>query len=138
MKIGYTTGTFDLFHRGHVEFLRKAKSLCDKLIVGVTTDNLGYAEKKRYPAIPLYDRIAVVEACKYVDIAVPHNDANGDKIAPHKLWNYDIVFIGDDYKDDPTYTTLSQKIPGVRVIFLPYSKDISSTKIKTLIKSRDE
>ena len=130
MIVGYTTGTFDLFHSGHVEFLRKAKSLCDRLIVGVTSDELGLQEKKRKPIISITDRLTVVQACRYVDLAVIHSDSNGDKVAPYLRYKFDRVFIGDDYINDPTYTTLDDKIPGIKVIFLPYSQHISSTKIR--------
>lgn len=129
MLIGYTTGTYDLFHQGHVEFLRRARALCDKLIVGVTQDELGYQEKGRRPVLGLEERMSVVGACRYVDVVVEHGDRGGDKLEPWKKFHFDIVFIGDDWKDHPTYTELPNKIP-VRVIFLPYTQTISTTKIR--------
>lgn len=140
MNIGYTTGTFDLFHKGHVEFLKKAKYMCDTLIVGVTNDQLGFSEKGKYPVLPIQYRMAMLEACRYVDIVVEHNDPNGDKITPFKKYNYDTVFIGDDYLGDPIYNELPNILPDVRVIFLPYSKDISTTQIrnKIIADSKDE
>lgn len=132
MIIGYTTGTYDLFHYGHVEFLKKAKSMCDKLIVGVTSDELGFEEKNKYPIISIQNRIKVIESCKYVDLVVVHNDKNGDKITPYKKFKFDYVFIGDDYTNDPSYTELNKFIP-VKVIFLPYTNTISSSKIREKI-----
>ena len=65
--IGYTTGVFDLFHIGHLNILRESKKMCDKLIVGITTDELVYKRKNKYPVIPFRERIEIVNAIKYVD-----------------------------------------------------------------------
>ena len=68
--IGYTTGVFDLFHVGHVRILKKSKSLCDKLIVGVSSDKLVKKYKNKYPVISQKERIEVVKSNKYVDYVV--------------------------------------------------------------------
>ena len=66
MIIGYTTGVYDLFHVGHLNLLKNAKGLCDKLIVGVTVDELvSYKGKKA--VIPFEERIEIVRSIKYVD-----------------------------------------------------------------------
>ena len=94
--IGYTTGVFDLFHIGHVEILRKSKLMCDKLIVGVTTDELvSYKNKKA--VIPFHERIEIVRNIKCVDVVVPQT--NMDKITQWKKLKYDIMFVGDDWYD---------------------------------------
>ena len=72
MVIGYTSGVFDLFHIGHVNVLRNAKSLCDRLIVGVTVDDL-VSYKNKSAVIPYIERLEIVKACRYVDLAVPQN-----------------------------------------------------------------
>ena len=59
--IGYTTGVFDLFHIGHVKILQKAKSLCDKLVVGVSTDALVKKYKNKKPIIPFSERVEVIK-----------------------------------------------------------------------------
>ena len=92
--IGYTAGVYDLFHIGHLNMLRNARSLCDKLIVGVTTDELvSYKGKKSI--IPFHERIEIVRNIKCVDAVVPQESM--DKM---DLWNklkYDIMFVGDDW-----------------------------------------
>lgn len=132
--IGYTTGTYDLFHDGHVEFLKNAKSLCSYLIVGVTNDELGFNEKGKKPILNLNQRMKIVGACKYVDMVIEHNNVGGDKVEPWNRLKFDYVFIGDDWKDDKSYTELKNKIP-VKVIFLPYTKSVSSTQIRNSLLS---
>ena len=94
MIIGYTTGVFDLFHVGHLNMLRNAKSLCDKLIVGVSTDKVVKYKHKR-SVIPFKERIKIVRSIKYVDIAIPQ--INRNKILAWKKIKYNILFVGDDW-----------------------------------------
>jgi len=125
MKIGYTTGVFDLFHKGHVNFLKAAKSFCDFLIVGATTDELSEQEKKKTPIINLEDRIAVLSACKYVDLAIPHN--NSDKIRAWNKIKFDVLIIGDDWYDSESYNMFEKQLKekAVKVIYVPYTKGVS-------------
>ena len=136
--IGYTTGVFDLFHVGHVEILRKSKSLCDKLIVGVTSDKLvRYKYKKA--VIPYKERMKVVSSCKYVDLAVPQNNMN--KIASYKRYKFDVMFVGDDWYNTKKWTEIEEgfKKFKVKIIYFPYTKTTSSTKINiTLNKLRNK
>ena len=91
--VGYTTGVFDLFHVGHVNMLKNAKSLCDKLIVGVTTDEL-VAYKNKRAVISFEERIEIVRSIKYVDAAVPQNSM--DKMEAWQRYHFDLMFVGDD------------------------------------------
>ena len=138
MVVGYTTGVFDLFHVGHVNVLRNAKSLCDRLIVGVTVDELvSYKNKKS--VIPFEERIEIVRSSKYVDLAVPQESM--DKLDAHNRYKFDIMFVGDDwYKSDKWEDFDKQfKAVNVRVIYFPYTKSTSSTLInQTLQNLRNE
>ena len=94
MIIGYTTGVFDLFHIGHVNLLRNAKSLCQKLIVGVSVDDL-VAYKNKKAVIPFEERIEIVRSVKYVDVAIPQFSI--DKSQAYEKIKYNILFVGDDW-----------------------------------------
>lgn len=137
MIIGYTTGVFDLFHIGHLNLLKNAKAMCDRLIVGVTSDELvTYKHKKA--VIPFEERLEIVRSIKYVDAAIIQD--NLDKYEAWKKLKFDILFVGDDwYNTDQwnTYEELLTKV-GVRIIYFPYYKGTSSTLInETLKKLRD-
>ena len=133
--IGYTTGVFDLFHVGHLNILKKAKENCDYLIVGVSTDELVYKYKKKYPVIPFDERIQIIEAIKYVDEVVPQ--ISMDKFEAWKALKYNVLFHGDDWKGTDLYNEFQKKLgeAGVKVVFFPYTNGTSSTVIKELLYS---
>ena len=136
--IGYTSGVYDLFHIGHLNMLRNAKSLCDKLIVGVTTDEL-VKYKNKTPVIPFHERIEIIRNIKCVDAVVPQEDM--DKM---KQWNklkFDVVFVGDDWYGTDKWKEIesSFKKVDVKVTYFPYTKGISSTKLNNILeKERKE
>ena len=136
MIIGYTTGVYDLFHIGHVNLLKNARSMCDKLIVGVTVDELaGYKEKQ--PIIPFSERIEIVRSCRYVDLAVPQYDM--DKLEACRKMKVNIVFVGDDWYDTATWKKYEEDLTteGIQVIYLPYTRGICSTRIVEQIAARN-
>ena len=136
MIIGYTTGVFDLFHVGHLNVLRTAKSLCDRLIVGVSADELVFQYKNRYPVIPFAERIEIVRSIVYVDGAIQREIRN--KYEEWKRLKFDIVFVGDDWYEQKEWQEWERKLSksGVRIIYLPHTKGISSTKIKDKIRGK--
>lgn len=133
-KIGYTTGVFDLFHVGHLEILRKAKENCDYLIVGVSTDELVQEYKNKRPIITFDQRIEIIKSIKYVDEVVVQKDR--DKIsALHKI-GFNIMFVGDDWKGSKIFLELESKFQkhGVEIFYFPYTKNISSTSLRSTLK----
>lgn len=134
--IGYTAGVYDMFHIGHLNLLRNAKSLCDKLIVGVSTDELVEEYKNKKTIIPFKDRIEIIRAIKYVDLAIPQ-----DELDKYKMWEklkFDILFVGDDWYNNKNWNKLNEKFEkvGVKVVYFPYTKEISSSKLRKTIQTR--
>lgn len=138
MVIGYTTGVYDLFHIGHINLLKNAKGLCDKLIVGVTVDDLVLYKGKK-AVIPFEERIEIVRNCKFVDAAVPQYDM--DKLSACKKLGADILFVGDDWYGTDKWKDYEKKFKenDIQIIYFPYTKGISSTKIREMLtNARDK
>lgn len=133
-KVGFTAGTFDLFHVGHLNILRKSKELCEYLIVGVMTDEFVEHQKGRKPVISLEDRMEMLAACSYVDEVVPVDYHNTHKQDAWSLYHFDCVFTGNDHEGPEWYheRDLLRSV-GSEMIFFPYTERISSTKIKKTI-----
>ena len=132
MTIGYTSGVYDLFHVGHLNMLRNAKSLCDKLIVGVTTDELvSYKNKKSI--IPYHERMEIVRNIKCVDTVVPQEDM--DKMKQWDKLKFDVIFVGDDWHNTEKWKDFESdfKEVGVKIVYFPYTKGISSTKLNEIL-----
>lgn len=132
MIIGYTSGVYDLFHIGHLNLLRNAKAMCDKLIVGVTTDELvSYKNKKA--VIPFHERMEIVRSCKYVDSVVPQE--NMDKFQMWKKLKFDVMFVGDDWYESDKWEELEKRFNevGVKIVFFPYTKGTSSSLINEIL-----
>ena len=128
MTIGYTTGVYDLFHIGHLNLLKNAKGMCDKLIVGVTVDEL-VAYKGKKAMIPFEDRIESVRSIKYVDAAVPQYDM--DKLAACKKLGAEFLFVGADWYGTEKWQEYEKQFAaeGIKIVYFPYTKGISSTQI---------
>lgn len=128
-KVGYTTGVFDLFHIGHLNILKRAKQMCEYLIVGVSTDELVMEYKNKKPVIPFEERKAIVEAIKYVDKVVAQEDH--DKIKMWEKLKFDAVFHGDDWKNSTMYNELEKNFErnNIAMVFLPHTEGTSSTTI---------
>lgn len=137
LTIGYTSGVYDLFHIGHLNLLKNAKGLCDKLIVGVTIDELVSYKNKR-AVIPFSERIEIVRNIKVVDAAIAQ-----EEIDKYKMWeklHFDMLFVGDDWYNSPSWNEMEAKFKavGVRVVYFPYTKGTSSTLLgETLEKLRN-
>ena len=128
MTIGYTTGVYDLFHIGHLNLLKNAKGMCDKLVVGVTVDEL-VAYKGKKAMIPFEDRIEIVRSIKYVDAAVPQYDM--DKLTACKKLGAKFLFVGDDWYGTEKWQQYEKQFEaeGIKIVYFPYTTGVSSTKI---------
>jgi len=126
MLIGYTSGVYDLFHIGHLNLLKNAKGMCDKLIVGVTTDELALY-KNKVPIIPYSERIEIVRSIRYVDAVVAQE--NMDKLTMCKKLKANIMFVGDDWYDTEKWNAYEIEFEkaGIKIVYFPYTKETSST-----------
>ena len=134
MIIGYTAGVYDMFHIGHLNLLKNAKSMCDKLVVGVTVDDLVMYKGKK-AVIPFEERIEIVRSCRYVDAAVPQYDM--DKLITCKKLGATILFVGDDWYGTEKWKDYEKDFndAGIKIVYFPYTKGISSSKLSDILKA---
>ena len=128
--VGFTLGTFDLFHVGHLYHLRACKSLCDHLVVGVQTDTLCYSYKEKYPVICEEHRLEMIKGCKYVDNGAIVNTF--DLFELHNRFRFDVIFVGDDWIGSPIWDEHKKNMEtiGVDVVFTSSGRITSSTEIR--------
>lgn len=127
MKKVITYGTFDLFHVGHLNILKRAKELGDYLVVAVSSDAFNTIKGKKC-IIPDYERMEIVRAIKYVDEVIVE-DSWDQKIDDVKKHNIDIFVMGDDWEGKFDFLK-----DYCEVVYLPRTPNISSTMIKTQLK----
>ena len=127
--IGYTQGTYDMFHIGHLNLIKNAKRRCDYLIVGVNTDELVESYKNKRPIVPLEERAEIVRSIKYVDEVIITNTLDKKEIC-------DEIYIGDDWKGNERWERTGKEMEalGARLVYLPYTKDTSSTMLREKLK----
>ena len=129
----YIQGTFDLFHAGHINLLKRANELGD-VVVALLTDELVERYRGKPPIISYENRKACLESCEYVDIIIPIDDLSKTK-DQIRGYECDLVALGTDWaiKDIYKQYRMTEKELGPKLIFFPYTKDISSTSIKKRI-----
>ncbi|OXS55876.1 hypothetical protein B1A99_21870 [Cohnella sp. CIP 111063] len=133
-NIGYISGAFDLFHMGHLNLIRRAKERCNKLIVGVLTDELIMKRKNKWPTIPLKDRVEIISAIKYVDEVDITTEPLIYKFNALKKYGFDAMFSGDDHIDDGWgHDEEELKAVGVNLVFFPYTKEVSTSRLQEAI-----
>ena len=135
-KVGYTQGTYDLFHVGHLNVINNAKAQCEYLIVGVNSDELVQEYKNKKTNICEKDRARIVNAIKGVDKVIITKTL--DKLAIQEILKFDAIFIGDDWKGNERWKTTQEELSklGVDVVFLPHTDGISTTEITRRIHER--
>lgn len=131
MKRVITYGTFDLLHYGHINLLRRAKSLGDYLIVGLSTDEFNNTKKNKESYFDYENRKSLLDAVKYVDLVIPEKTWE-QKVSDIQKYNIDVFVIGDDWKGKFDYL----EDFGIEVVYLPRTKEISTTKIKKDLNRR--
>ena len=137
-KIGYTDGVYDLFHVGHLNMINTARNYCEYLIVGVLCDEVVREYKKRSPIIQEEDRRKIIASIKGVDKAVINQFR--DKMKLWELYHFNVIFIGDDWKGTERWNHFEKILGeiGVDVIYVPYTKGISTTEIRQRIMNEEK
>lgn len=135
----YTGGTFDLFHRGHVNFLRQCKEIGDYVIVSLNTDEFIYRYKGEYPVISYEDRKEVLLSCKYVDKVIPNSEGEDSKPAILDV-NPKFIVIGSDWAKKDYYKQMNFTQEWLdendyMLIYIPYTDNVSTTLIKKKLKT---
>ena len=130
--IVFTPGTWDMFHVGHLNILRSAKALGDVLIVGVKTDRTVLKDKGHHPLMSYQDRVAVLLACKYVDVVVPQRTSKRDTLL--KELDVDILAVGDDWGERKVRGHDFMIKQGRRVVYLPYTEGRSSSILRKALE----
>ena len=130
-RVGYTQGTYDMFHIGHLNLINNAAKYCDYLIVGVNSDALVAQYKHKIPVIPETERLEIVRNIKAVNKAVISDTL--DKTVQYHLHDFDAIFIGDDWKGNARWAQTEKDLAefGVDVVYLPHTKGVSSTVLRT-------
>ncbi|MDT0306205.1 adenylyltransferase/cytidyltransferase family protein [Streptomyces sp. DSM 44917] len=128
--VGYAPGVYDLFHVGHLNILRHARSRCDYLVAGVVSDEMAELAKGRPPVIPLVERLEIVRSIRFVDAAFV--ETVPEKLETWKQVRFDVMFKGDDWRGTPKGDKLERDFGGigVEIVYLPYTVHTSSTQLR--------
>lgn len=137
MRVGYAPGVYDLFHVGHLNILRHARSQCDHLIVGAVSDEMAELAKGRKPVVPLAERLEILRAIRFVDQV--HAETVPNKIDTWRELGFDTIFKGDDWRGTPKGDRLESDFAavGVEVTYFPYTVHTSSTLLRRVLTTID-
>ena len=130
IRIGYAAGAFDLFHIGHLNLLKHARSECDHLIAGVVSDEMLQLTKNVNPVIPLAERMEIVSHISYVDQV--HAEVVPNKLDTWREVRFTHFFKGDDWRGTEKGLRLEREFAevGVEVVYFPYTMSTSSTVLR--------
>lgn len=133
LKIGYLSGTFDLFHIGHLNLLRRAKQYCDYLVVGVHKDA---SHKGKSTFISYEERAEIVRSIKYVDKVIPSEREDCD-VYLKGIVKYNYLFVGSDYKGTERFNRYEQIFADkdVKIIYFPYTRGTSSSQLREALSA---
>ena len=132
-RVGYAPGAYDLFHIGHLNLLRHARTHCDVLIAGVVSDEMLERAKGRRPVVPLAERMEIVSHISFVDRV--HAEVLPDKLDTWAAVGFDIFFKGDDWRGTVKGRDLERRFAevGVEVVYFPYTMQTSSTMLRAAL-----
>ncbi|MCZ2825172.1 MULTISPECIES: adenylyltransferase/cytidyltransferase family protein [unclassified Modestobacter] len=135
--IGYAPGAYDLFHIGHLNVLKHAAEHCDRLVVGVVSDEMLLQAKGRLPVIPLAERMEIVRNLRFVDDV--HAEVVPEKIDTWREVRFDVLFKGDDWRGTAKGQKLERDFAavGVEVHYFPYTVHTSSTILRKALAAID-
>ena len=145
MGIVYTGGTFDLFHAGHVKFLKQCKRIAGvngRVVVSLNTDEFIYAYKGKYPIMSFDERKTLLMSCIYVDTVI-ENVGGADSKPCIEAILPDFIVVGDDWAKKDYYAQMqfTQEWLDKREIqlcYIPYTVGVSTTELKRRIVSSDK
>jgi glycerol-3-phosphate cytidylyltransferase len=134
--IGYAPGAYDLFHVGHLNVLRKAREWCDRLVVGVVSDEMCELTKGVRPLVPLEERLEIVASIGIVDAV--HAEVTPDKLDAWHEVRFHRIFKGDDWRGTVKGRALEDRLGpvGVEVVYFPYTMHTSSTQLRRAVAAR--
>lgn len=134
--VGYVPGAWDMFHIGHLNILLRAREYCDRLVVGVVTDEALFAAKAKHPVIPLVERIELLRHLRMVDEVVV--DFSSNKLEVWERVHFDVLFKGDDWRGTAKGHKLEADMAtvGVGVHYFPYTVRTSSTLLRSFLTER--
>ena len=135
--VGYAPGAYDLFHVGHLNVLKHAAAHCDRLVVGVVSDEMLLLSKGRLPVVPLAERLEIVRNLRFVDDV--HAEVVPEKIDTWREVGFDVLFKGDDWRGTAKGDKLERDFAavGVAVHYFPYTMHTSSTILRKALASID-
>jgi len=140
-NVGLLMGVFDLFHIGHLNLIRRARARCRYLRVGVLSDELVYEFKHIRPTIPQEERMEILGALRDVDeVVLIENRNDVSRISEWKKRPFDCFFSGDDYAGNAYWEWEKQELKklGADMVFFPYTKERSSTMIRSALGEKSE
>jgi glycerol-3-phosphate cytidylyltransferase len=135
IRVGYAAGAFDLFHIGHLNILKHARSQCDFLIAGVVSDEMLKLTKGSYPIVPFAERLEIVRNISFVDEAVA--EVVEDKLETWRQLRFNVFFKGDDWRGTERGQLLERRFAevGVDVVYFPYTAHTSSTILRRALET---
>jgi len=135
--VGYAPGAWDLFHIGHLNILRHARSRCDYLVAGVVDDDMLERAKGIRPVVPVIERAEIVRSVRDVDEVFI--ETQPDKIETWRARPFDVFFKGDDWRGTPQGLELERRFGevGVDVVYFPYTVHTSSTGLRRALALLD-